>query len=173
MVPGDGLLLMDESISVRWHLPNSKKYQELSLAAHGCYGGTPLLEITKEGKIVKRGFLYVHPPIPNSQFLTTRRTQTVTPARYSFWKEVRNYKNYMLIGSEREGHGVQIFDMTKVNTTRISARGTVANLFTSSSASRVTTRLSSLMAKLEATLRRISSICSLMDLCTTCMRTRS
>lgn len=51
----------------------------------------------------------------HSPILMFRRTQTVIPAQYSFWKEVRSYKHYMLIGSEREGHGVQIFDMTKVN----------------------------------------------------------
>ena len=76
-----------------WTAPDGREY-----IAHGCFGGTPLLEITKEGKLVKRGFL----------------TQTVKPAQYSAWKEVRSYKNYMLIGSEREWHGVQIFDMSKV-----------------------------------------------------------
>lgn len=30
------------------------------------------------------------------------------------WKEIRGYKHYMLIGSELDGHGVQIFDMSKV-----------------------------------------------------------
>ena len=32
----------------------------------------------------------------------------------AYWHEIRPYKNYMLIGSELEGHGIQIFDMTKV-----------------------------------------------------------
>lgn len=32
----------------------------------------------------------------------------------SQWREIRAYKNYMIIGSEAEGHGVQIFDMTKL-----------------------------------------------------------
>ena len=56
VVHGDGLPPMDENTSVSikesfQDLPN------LIIPAHGCYGGTPLLEITKEGKIVKRGFL--------------------------------------------------------------------------------------------------------------------
>ena len=33
----------------------------------------------------------------------------------AFWKEIRGYKNYMLIGSELGNHGVQIFDMTRVS----------------------------------------------------------
>lgn len=37
--------------------------------------------------------------------------------QYSFpsiWREIRSYKHYMTIGSEAVGHGIQIFDMTKV-----------------------------------------------------------
>lgn len=33
---------------------------------------------------------------------------------FALWKEIRSYKQWMLIGSELDGHGVQIFDMTKV-----------------------------------------------------------
>lgn len=33
----------------------------------------------------------------------------------SIWREIRSYKNYMIIGSEAVGHGIQIFDMKKVN----------------------------------------------------------
>ena len=33
----------------------------------------------------------------------------------AFWKEIRSYKNYMLIGSELDSHGIQIFDMRKVS----------------------------------------------------------
>jgi hypothetical protein len=32
----------------------------------------------------------------------------------SQWREIRTYKNYMVIGSEAPDHGIQIFDMTKV-----------------------------------------------------------
>ena len=33
---------------------------------------------------------------------------------WSIWREIRAYKNYMIIGSEAVGHGVQIFDLTKL-----------------------------------------------------------
>lgn len=33
----------------------------------------------------------------------------------SIWREIRAYKNYMIIGSEAVGHGIQIFDMKKVS----------------------------------------------------------
>lgn len=32
----------------------------------------------------------------------------------SIWREIRGFKNYMIIGSEAEGHGIQIFDMEKL-----------------------------------------------------------
>lgn len=30
------------------------------------------------------------------------------------WREIRGYKNYMLIGSEAPGHNIQVFDMRKL-----------------------------------------------------------
>ena len=58
---GVGLLLTEENISVRklsaFFQLHTYHMILTVLAAHGCFGGTPLLEITKEGKIVKRGFL--------------------------------------------------------------------------------------------------------------------
>ncbi|CRK25822.1 hypothetical protein BN1723_013708 [Verticillium longisporum] len=38
----------------------------------------------------------------------------------AFLEEIRSYKNYMLIGSELEGHGIQIFDMRKLLTIKAS-----------------------------------------------------
>lgn len=32
----------------------------------------------------------------------------------AYWTEIRSYKHYMVIGSELEGNGVQIFDMNKL-----------------------------------------------------------
>jgi choice-of-anchor B domain-containing protein len=32
----------------------------------------------------------------------------------AYWTEIRSYKHYMVIGSELEGNGIQIFDMTKL-----------------------------------------------------------
>jgi choice-of-anchor B domain-containing protein len=66
--------------------------------AHGCWEGTPMIEILKDGSMKQRAFL----------------TSGFTPGYYSIWKEIRVYKNYMLIGSELANHGVQIFDMTKL-----------------------------------------------------------
>ena len=63
--------------------------------AIGQSDGTAFAEITKEGKLVYLG----------------RLPQTSEP---SPWREIRSYKNYMIIGSEAEDHGVQIFDMKKV-----------------------------------------------------------
>ncbi|KAH8650523.1 hypothetical protein BGZ60DRAFT_534184 [Tricladium varicosporioides] len=68
--------------------------------ATGAYEGTSLLEINKAGQLVQLGFLPSYAPI----------------GYYSTWHEIRAYKNYMLIGSELAGHGVQIFDMTKLLT---------------------------------------------------------
>jgi len=47
--------------------------------------------------------------------LMIERKSGTTPGYYSIWKELRAYKNYMLIGSELAGHGVQIFNMKKVS----------------------------------------------------------
>ena len=38
----------------------------------------------------------------------------------AYWTEIRPYKHYMVIGSELEGNGVQIFDMKKVSCPRAS-----------------------------------------------------
>ena len=37
-------------------------------------------------------------------------------AEPSIWREIRGFKNYMIIGSEAENHGIQVFDMTKLLT---------------------------------------------------------
>jgi hypothetical protein len=53
------------------------------------------VEITAEGKLSYLGRL-AHSSVP------------------AIWREIRGYKNYMVIGSEALGHGIQIFDMAKV-----------------------------------------------------------
>ncbi|KAK0614901.1 hypothetical protein B0T17DRAFT_498120 [Bombardia bombarda] len=68
--------------------------------ASGMFAGIGLIEILPVGKMLHLGFL----PAP------------ATLTRNALWKEIRGYKNYMLIGSELAGHGVQIFDMTKLLT---------------------------------------------------------
>lgn len=134
-----------------WTAPDGREY-----IAHGCYGGTPLLEITKDRKLVKRGFL----------------TQTVAPGQYSAWKEVRSYKNYMLIGSEREEHGVQIFDMSKVSQHLSTQWKSFADP-SSFSQSLETMSQSFLTERLMEMSRAISLSCNQMEACTMFTSTKS
>lgn len=57
--------------------------------AIGQQDGTAFAEISSEGKLVYLGRL---------------PQQSV----WSIWREIRSYKNYMIIGSEAVGHGVQV-----------------------------------------------------------------
>jgi hypothetical protein len=50
--------------------------------------------------------------------LTCPRPCPVPTDLNAFWKEIRSYKHYMIIGSELRNHGIQIFDMKKVGTCR-------------------------------------------------------
>ena len=40
-----------------------------------------------------------------------------TASKVSPWREIKGYKNYFVIGSEAEGHGIQIFNAEKVYNT--------------------------------------------------------
>jgi hypothetical protein len=64
--------------------------------AIGQQDGAAFAEIDKNGKLIYVGRLPYH-SIP------------------SWWREIRSFKDYVIIGSEAEGHGIQIFDMKKVN----------------------------------------------------------
>ena len=64
--------------------------------AIGQKDGTAFAEISKEGKMVYLGRL-PHYSVPSE------------------WREIRGYKDLMIIGSEAVGHGIQIFDMKKVS----------------------------------------------------------
>lgn len=64
-------------------------------AAIGQADGTAFAEVTPEGKL---------------QYLGRLPQQSV----FSIWREIRGYKNYVIIGSEAVGHGVQIFDWKKL-----------------------------------------------------------
>lgn len=57
--------------------------------------GAAFAEVSKEGKLVYLGRL--------PQYSST-----------SIWREMRGYKNYLVIGSEATNHGIQIFDFRKV-----------------------------------------------------------
>ncbi|KAG4430515.1 hypothetical protein IFR05_014001 [Cadophora sp. M221] len=65
--------------------------------AIGQEDGTAFVEITSAGKMLYLG----------------RLPQYSVPI---IWREIRAYKNYMVIGSEAERHGIQIFDMKKLLT---------------------------------------------------------
>ncbi|EOD44877.1 uncharacterized protein LTHEOB_12396 [Neofusicoccum parvum] len=78
------------SSSWGWESPDGREF-----IAIGQSDGAAFAEITSEGKLVYLG----------------RLPQYSTPA---IWREIRAYKNYMVIGSEAVGHNIQIFDMTKL-----------------------------------------------------------
>ncbi|KAL2212056.1 hypothetical protein CC79DRAFT_1302335 [Sarocladium strictum] len=63
--------------------------------AIGQYEGAAFVEIGSDGKMIYLG----------------RLPQYSAPSE---WREIRSYKNYMVIGSEARNHGVQIFDMKKL-----------------------------------------------------------
>ncbi|RBQ86437.1 hypothetical protein VDGD_08047 [Verticillium dahliae] len=92
--PGSDVQLRTGSGSWGWvHEESGREF-----VANGQYDGTSFIEILPEGKIKVLGFL----------------PAVVPAAARSLWKEVRRYKNYIVVGSELEGHGVQIFDLTKL-----------------------------------------------------------
>lgn len=70
--------------------PNGREF-----VAIGQADGTAFAEITRDGKLVYLGRL---------------PQQSV----FSIWREIRSYKNYMVIGSEARNHGIQFFDMNKL-----------------------------------------------------------
>ena len=78
------------SSSWGWTSPDGRE-----LLAIGQKDGAAFAEITKEGKLSYLGRL-PHNSVP------------------AIWREIRGYKNYMIIGSEAVGHNIQIFDMTKL-----------------------------------------------------------
>ncbi|KAK2814042.1 hypothetical protein FQN50_000446 [Emmonsiellopsis sp. PD_5] len=63
--------------------------------AIGQADGTAFAEISPKGKLIYLGRL------PQQ-------------SAFSIWREIRTYKNYVIIGSEAVDHGVQIFDLTKL-----------------------------------------------------------
>ncbi|KEY65503.1 hypothetical protein S7711_09293 [Stachybotrys chartarum IBT 7711] len=86
---GNGVLLTGSS-SWGWSDPDSGRH----FAANGMYMGVALIEIVDD-RLVPLAFL--PSPAPTNPD--------------SLWKEVRGYKHYIIIGSELENHGIQIFDM--------------------------------------------------------------
>lgn len=79
-----------------WTDPSSGR----EFVAIGQFDGTSMLEILPTGRFSQLGFLPTYSKCNNN----------------CLWKELRGFKNYILIGSENPGHGVQIFDMSKLLT---------------------------------------------------------
>jgi choice-of-anchor B domain-containing protein len=61
--------------------------------------GTAFAEVNAKGKLVYLG-----------------RLPQYTTANTSLWREIKGYKSYVVIGSEAEQHGIQIFDLKKLVT---------------------------------------------------------
>lgn len=81
------------SSSWGWTSPEGREFIALGQA-----DGASFIEITKEGKIVYLG-----------------RLPQTTGAKPAIWREIRGFKDYVIIGSESDKHGIQIFDMRKVS----------------------------------------------------------
>lgn len=73
-----------------WTAPNGREF-----SAIGQLDGTAFAEVSKQGKLIYLGKLpYFSEP--------------------SRWREIKAYKNYLVVGSEAPGHGIQFFDLRKV-----------------------------------------------------------
>ncbi|KAK8060195.1 hypothetical protein PG996_010125 [Apiospora saccharicola] len=80
------------SSSWGWTSPEGREFVAVAQA-----DGAAFAELTKAGKLVYLG-----------------RLPQYTTAKPSLWRELRGYKNYIVIGSEAVDHGVQVFDMSKL-----------------------------------------------------------
>ncbi|KUI63732.1 hypothetical protein VM1G_10586 [Cytospora mali] len=75
-----------------WTSPKGREFIAIAQA-----DGAAFAEVSPEGKLIYLGRL---PHFP-----------TADPV---IWREIRGYKNYILVGSEAPYHGIQIFDMSKL-----------------------------------------------------------
>jgi len=75
-----------------WTSPEGREFVAL-----GQEDGTAFLEVSKKGKIIYLG-----------------RLPQYTTAEKSIWREIKGYKSHVIIGSEANNHGVQIFDLRKL-----------------------------------------------------------
>lgn len=73
-----------------WTSPEGREFVAIAQS-----DGAAFAEVTKEGKLVYLGRLPQYSSV-------------------SIWREMKGYKNYLVIGSEATNHGVQIFDFRKV-----------------------------------------------------------
>ncbi|KAK4235075.1 hypothetical protein C8A03DRAFT_46719 [Achaetomium macrosporum] len=75
-----------------WTSPDGREFVAIAQE-----DGTAFAEVSKKGKLIYLGRLPQY--------------DTAAP---SLWREIKGYKSYILIGSEAERHGVQIFDLSKL-----------------------------------------------------------
>lgn len=75
-----------------WTSPEGREFIAIAEA-----DGSAFAEVSPEGKLIYLGRL---PKYPTAEPL--------------IWREIRGYKEYILIGSEATDHGIQIFDMSKL-----------------------------------------------------------
>lgn len=107
-----GSFVGEGSSSWGWVGPDGREF-----VAIGQADGTAFAEINKKGKLVYLGRL---------------PQQSV----FSQWREIRSYKDYIVIGSEALDHGIQFFDMNKLldidpqNPVNFSTTADVTGLFT-------------------------------------------
>ncbi|KAF2473621.1 uncharacterized protein BDR25DRAFT_216857 [Lindgomyces ingoldianus] len=85
-----GSKLVGGSSTWGWTSPDGREF-----VAIGQRDGAAFVEINKQGKMIYLGRLPEY-SIP------------------SLWREIRGYRDLMIIGSEAPGHGIQIFDMKKL-----------------------------------------------------------
>ncbi|KUI55872.1 hypothetical protein VP1G_03251 [Cytospora mali] len=75
-----------------WTSPKGREFIAIAQA-----DGAAFAEVSPKGKLIYLGRL---PHFPKANPI--------------IWREIRGYKNYILVGSEADYHGIQIFDMTKL-----------------------------------------------------------
>lgn len=81
------------SSSWGWTSPDGREF-----VAVGQFDGTAFVEVTKEGKMLYLGRL------PTWDAIGAQ------------WREIRVVKGLLVVGSEAFGHGIQLFDLTKLLT---------------------------------------------------------
>jgi hypothetical protein len=85
-----GSVAGEGSSSWGWTSPEGREFIAIAQS-----DGAAFAEISEDGQLI---YLARLPPASEN----------------SIWREIRGYKDYMVIGSEADFHGIQIFDMRKV-----------------------------------------------------------
>ncbi|KAI0010198.1 hypothetical protein F4779DRAFT_318726 [Xylariaceae sp. FL0662B] len=75
-----------------WTSPDGREFVAIAQS-----DGSAFAEISPEGKLIYLGRLPQYPD-----------------AEPSLWREIKGYKSYIVVGSEAENHGIQVFDMAKL-----------------------------------------------------------